>query len=211
MPSTIVSAMPMKIHEQKIGIIPAEYTIPAATDEESIRTLVIKDAEYAMYTGGEQNEWIHLPIRSFPLAQAICNDYCSALPEVGRDQRPAVFPLNGEFTVEEVTEFHGEQYDEAMEKHVRWFKRLVAVADDEWQKFRQHRMINDLQRLAVDYLGLERDWRNAITPSELMRCPACASVCMSDVAVCANCRCIMDAEKYKTLQFAHEVPVGSAS
>ena len=211
MKSTIVSSIPMAIDEQKIGIIPTGYRIPAATEENPIQTLLLSGAKYGLYTGNENNEWIYLPVDSMELANAICNDFCSALPEISINRRPAVFPLDGEVSAEDVASHYGSVYDEAMEKQIGWFKRLVSIADDEWQKFRQHRMISNLQRTAVDYLGLEREWRNAVTPSELMRCPACASTCIPNVVVCANCRCVLDAERFKSLQFAHEVPSGGNS
>ena len=209
MEATIVSAMPIAINENKIGVYPSYYGLEKA-DKDKIKILIVKDGTYRLY-GGEMQEWIQVPLPAMEIAAAICVDYRSSMPEISPSAGPALFAINEPCTIKEVREKHEEALSIALTSQVAWFKRLVSLADDEWQKFRQHRMISDLQRIAVDYLGIEREWKDAATPLELPRCPACGSSTLPDVAVCLNCRCILDREKFDNLSFAGDVEKTIAS
>jgi len=77
------------------------------------------------------------------------------------------------------------------------------MADDDWEKSRQHKFISDIQRYAAKSLKLVRPWIiSTITDQGLIKCVACQSNIDSKAIICPNCRCIIDMDKYKTLQFA---------
>jgi RNase P subunit RPR2 len=82
-----------------------------------------------------------------------------------------------------------------------WFTELIKLADDDWNKTHQHKMITDDQRYACKALGMKRDWMVEI-PKEvrLTICPACMKDFPTGAIVCQNCRFIIDVEKYEKMK-----------
>ena len=76
---------------------------------------------------------------------------------------------------------------------------MIKEADDHWTKFRQHRMISDPQREAARRLGFTREW--LIREVSNTRCPACTTFNSPDAIVCVNCKCVLQPDKVKGLQF----------
>ncbi len=82
---------------------------------------------------------------------------------------------------------------QARAKLEEFYKRLVYVADQEWERTHNYMMISDVQRRAARWLGVEKDW--AYDPKPMVDCPACGSKVKPGVAVCRACGAVLDREK----------------
>ena len=84
-----------------------------------------------------------------------------------------------------------------------WFIRLVAIADDDWQRYGQHKFISDTQRYAGRTLNLERPWLILQqVESSLSVCPACQVQVHPKAVICSHCRFVLNPVEYKKMQFA---------
>src|SRR5438132_14196669 len=85
-----------------------------------------------------------------------------------------------------------------------WFIKLIKLADDDWEKTRQHKFISDMQRYAAKAVGLERPWiikPMMLEDNKVIKCLACQSPISPLAIVCPNCKFILDKEKFESLQF----------
>ena len=78
----------------------------------------------------------------------------------------------------------------AREKLAAFYRRLVAGADREWERSHSYLFINDVERRAAHYLGLEKDW--FYQTHETVECPGCGEKIKPGVAVCRTCGAILD-------------------
>jgi len=79
----------------------------------------------------------------------------------------------------------------------------VKLADDDWNKYRQHKTISDIQRYACSFLKLERPWLlDAEITAALSECPSCFEKVNPRAIVCSHCRFVLDEARYKAAQFA---------
>jgi len=90
-----------------------------------------------------------------------------------------------------------EELDAAHRRLAEFYARVVAVADQEWERTRNFLVITDVQRRAARWLGLEKEW--TYEPKPLVDCPACGEKLKPGVAVCRTCGAVLDREK--ALQF----------
>ncbi|MGB2623424.1 MAG: hypothetical protein WA857_15450 [Candidatus Acidiferrum sp.] len=97
-----------------------------------------------------------------------------------------VFVAAGEMPTE------GELAD-ARRRLEEFHRRLVALADLEWERTRNPMFITDLERRAARELKLEKPWVYDSKP--LAECPVCAEKIKHGVAVCKSCGAILDREK----------------
>jgi hypothetical protein len=74
-----------------------------------------------------------------------------------------------------------------------YYRRLVAQADQDWERSHNWLMITDVERRAARWLGLEKEW--SYEPRPLVDCPACAEKLKPGVAVCKSCGAVLDPEK----------------
>jgi len=86
-----------------------------------------------------------------------------------------------------------EELDSARTKLDGFHRRLVEVADLEWERSHNPMFITDLERRAARELKLDKPWLYDRKPVE--ECPACGEKIRPGVAVCRSCRAILDAEK----------------
>jgi hypothetical protein len=86
-----------------------------------------------------------------------------------------------------------------------YYRRLVAQADQDWERSHNWLMITDVERRAARWLGLEKEW--SYEPKPLVDCPACAEKLKPGVAVCKSCGAVLDPEKAARFGLA---PPGSA-
>lgn len=207
--STLISIVPWEIREFKPGLIPGYFHIPAAKDNEP-STLVVGDAIHYVYIDHDRGS-MRVTNPSYVVARSIVADYNSAQMEANTGCHPGLFFEVGEFTTEEIQERFQEKLELANEIQNRWFEQLVRVADDDWEKTRQHVSISDFQRVAARKLDplnkRNRPW--IMTPMkeepqglQMTLCPSCGSDIIMTAAVCRYCQCIVDPEKYERLQFA---------
>src|SRR4029077_20173992 len=93
-----------------------------------------------------------------------------------------------------------EELRRAREKLAAFYRRLVAGADREWERSHSYLFINDVERRAAHYLGLEKDW--FYQAHETVECPGCGEKIKPGVAVCRTCGAILDRPKAASLGLA---------
>jgi predicted nucleic acid-binding Zn ribbon protein len=82
---------------------------------------------------------------------------------------------------------------DAREKLETFQRRLVEIADLEWERSHNPMFITDLERRAARELKLDKPW--LYDPKPQAECPACGERIKSGVAVCRTCGAILDREK----------------
>src|SRR5208282_5368242 len=82
---------------------------------------------------------------------------------------------------------------EAQMKLESFQRRLVEMADLEWERSHNPMFITDLERRAARELKLDKPW--LYDPKPQAECPACGERIKAGVAVCRSCRAILNREK----------------
>lgn len=194
---TVVSLLPWALNELKPGLIPESYRIPEAKDGKP-GILHIKDARSNLYVRDGKTFPITHPAEE--VANALVNDYCIAQLEQDSESRPAIFWVIGKYSADEIILKFKAELLEAKRKQNNWFMKLIRMADDDWEKTKQHRIITDVQRHAARSMGLlTKPWMQNIEPQEFVRCPACATLVDINAAVCQNCGYTTNKVKAKEL------------
>lgn len=207
---TLISTLPRPLGEEKPGMFPSFYKIPAALDKNSLGILHIGDAYYneLIPYGDSKAPPRRIDVSAERVAEGLIFDFISAVlgtnfepDDNGVIRKPGLFWIGGVLYEKEIKKDFNHKIIEATRCTEAWFKSLVKIADDDWQKFRQHKMITEWQRTACKWLGINREWNfDAITASST--CPACMQVVSPMAIVCNHCKCILKPEEYKKLQFA---------
>lgn len=211
---TVVSTVPFAIEENKPGLYPGYFTIPAA-QKDDIEVLVVDKAVSYLYLDHERGSApIHHPGEE--VAAALCRDYINGnLRIVSEEAEPGIFFVTEALTrlkdepesvylsrvKADIKKKYATRIQEALRRQKNWFIQLVEFADDEWNKFHNHKMISDLQRYACDYLGLTREWNVKGESLGNVFCPACQSTISKDAIVCPQCRVVVKPEEYKAKKF----------
>lgn len=194
---TIVSAMPFAFHENKAGQVPPTYSIPPAIDD--IQVLHVDTATFGIYIGNDRTLAQIIP--SSEVARGLIEDFCTAqLAFVPEQAKPALFAVEGKFSADEIKQKFSKELAVAKSMQTAWFVKLAKLADDAWQKFRRHTAITDYQIYAGKALGLDREW--LLTEADMQDCPSCATRVRQNIALCPQCRCILNEEKARSLKFA---------
>lgn len=201
--ATLISIVPFPIAEFKPGIYPGFFEISASRDEVP-EVLVIGESVYHVEL--DESRTITVKCLADDIAKSIVDDYVVSNLAYSEedDAAPGIMWVSGKLSRGEILSRFSEAIDNLKGRQRRWFMKLVQMADDDWEKTRQHKAISDMQRYAAKSLRLERPW--IIAPSKdnegMIKCPACQSFISSLAIVCAQCRCVINMEKWKTLQFA---------
>lgn len=200
---TVVSLVPFEIKEEKPGLIPGYFRIPASDGKNPV-CLVVEAAKHNVYLDETRGS---LPVQdaSDQVARSIVEDFLSSQLGISDGVHPGLFWLVGSVTPEEVVKNHGDELRIAKLAQQRWFIEICKIADNDWNRRRQHNSISDFQRKAAELLGYTKETHEWMAPSLVMgsqTCPACNSVVSPGIAICPNCRCILDKEKYSRLEFA---------
>jgi hypothetical protein len=138
---------------------------------------------------------------------------CKGFVDIG-DHRTMEFPITAREIAEDLVRelngdsgegsFHGvfiaegpepteSELKDAHEKLDAFHRRLVEMADLEWERSHNPMFITDLERRAARELKLEKPW--LYDPKPQAECPACGEKLRPGVAVCRACRAILDREK----------------
>lgn len=205
--STIVSLLPVKLDERKPGLIPGFYKLPAVADpRKDIEVLLVYRATFPVYID-ESRPSLIVPEPSDRVCAAIVRDYKVGLTCYTPDEaEPGLFWAPGPYTQESAKKELATEILEARRLQQKWFEALVELADDYWQKFHARRMISSLQRRAVEYLGLQRDWNlvnelEAQLDLDLSPCKFCRSMIHREAFVCPQCSGIIDLERAKQMGY----------
>jgi len=197
---TVVSLLPWAVCEIKPGLIPEVYQIPAAGKDKPA-VLHIKDGRSNLYVRDGKTYPITHPAEE--VANALIEDYVSAMLQTSEDARPAIFWVMGHLKPEEVLAKHKAEIEAVKYKQGKWFMALIRLADDDWERTHQHKMITDIQRHAARSMGLlTKPWMQNIEPEEFVRCAACSTLVNVEAAICPNCKFVTNPAKAKELGLA---------
>jgi len=202
--ATLISVVPFPIQEFKPGIYPGFFEIGACNNDIP-QLLTIGDSIYHVEI--DENRTISVKCPSEDIAKSIIEDHVTSnlAYSVEEDAAPGFFWKPGEHDLGSIISKFGKDLEYHRGRQLRWFKKLVEMADDDWEKTRQHKFISDIQRYAAKSLKLIRPWIiSTITDQGLIKCPACVGSISSQAIVCQFCKCIINMDKYKTLQFAEK-------
>ena len=97
---------------------------------------------------------------------------------------------------------------EARGKLEAFQRRLVEIADLEWERSHNPMFITDLERRAARELKLDKPW--LYDPKPQAECPACGEKIKAGVAVCRTCGAILDREKAAKFGLTAEEDAGAA-
>ena len=196
--TTIVSLIPFDLNEEK-PVYPGHFFISGAK-ENDIEILVVENAIAFKYVD-EYRGTDKINIDSEDLARAIVEDYATSQLAVmpSDDIIPGLFFIPGEHTKIEIKTKYKDIVAEYRAKQVKWFEILVRMADDDWEKTRQHKVISGIQRYAARFLNIDRPW---LIEPKMEKCIACRSTVEAEAIICPTCKTVLKPEEFKKLQFA---------
>lgn len=204
--ATLISIVPFKIQEFKPGIYPGFFELaPCKNNVPEI--LNIQDSVYHVEI--DENRTITVKCQAEDIAKSLVSDYVVSNLQysIEANAAPGFMWKPGKLSVNDVLMKFGDDLAALRVTQMNWFSRLVQLADDDWEKSRQHKFISDMQRFAAKALGLDKPW--IITPQTIElrteKCPACQTLVMPEAIVCSQCRCVLNFEKYEKLKFAESV------
>lgn len=205
---TVASFVPFTIQEQKPGLFPGKFDIPAS-DTKTPQVIHIKNSIHYVYLDDTRGSIIARD-PSDEVAASICNDFINSQLGLKDDARPALLWFPGALNVAEIMEEYKAECLKAKQFQYNWFVELVKIADDDWQRYHKHTVISDFQRKIANIMGLspeKHEWmseqvfeaQNSPAPK---LCVACKSAIHADAAVCPVCRAIQNVDKAKNFNFA---------
>ena len=200
--STLISFVPFPIEEWKPGLYPGNFNIKPAKNDIP-ECLVIGDSIY--FVEIDENRTITVRNASDEVARAVVQDYLISNLSISLEEQiyPAFFWQEGEWNPIDVLTKLSDKVSFLLGKQREWFVRLVKMADDDWEKTRQHKTISDMQRFACKSLGLSRPWVIVpVKPGANKECIACRSLVHPEAIICPQCRAILNIEAWKKMQFA---------
>jgi hypothetical protein len=198
---TVVSIVPFPIVEAKPGLYPGYFRIHAAKADD-FEFIVVERSVHHVYLDSDRGS-LTVQVPSDEVARSIAEDYARAqLAYTQGIAEPGIFWIPGEYTDKKaIVAIAKDKLAQVREMQKNWFMRLVAIADDEWNKYHSHKSISDLQRFAAKSLGLDREWNIQGAVANTKFCPACKTPTNVGAIVCSNCRTIIDHKAYKEAGF----------
>ncbi len=199
---SVINFTPFMFREDKPGQSPDSYIIPPSRDDDKVPgVLTVGNAFSRLYMPLQDHEF-HVPVAAEALANDLVRSLLDAMIECERGvAEPAIFYVPGDIAPLEVKSKFPEEVRSALNKQNVWCIRLVKKADDEWQKYRQHKFITDTQRWACKKLNFKREWESvsAAAPLELKDCQWCGTKILTNVAMCPNCKQIVNQALFDSL------------
>lgn len=204
---TVVSLLPIALHEEKHHLLPAVFDVPKA-EMGKMAILHVKEAIFyipnPLIDEGKPGSSIRQTVSPMEVARSICQDYCCAHIGLGEDAQPGLFWVEGKLTASQVEEFYPEQLATAKRQQVNWYKNIIAMADTDWEKNRNMLAVSDLQREAARALNVQKEWVEFKT-EEMNKCPYCQMAVSIEAAICSNCKNVVNRAKFDALQAKDEV------
>ena len=201
--STVVSILPITLNEEKPGLQPPYFTIPACKDPRTTcTTLAVSRSRFSVYIDMSRPSII-VPEPSDIIAESICRDYKISVSHYSPDvAEPGLFWVKGDLSPSEImaSKEIAPQLARARGMQNTWFTFLVAEADDSWGKNHMRRMISNLQRIAAVELGLTREWdiELEVEQSEKpLACKFCRAMIHPASIICMHCRGVLDLAAFK--------------
>jgi hypothetical protein len=161
------------------------YRVRGREEGEAYALTRVEGRTAYMDLGDKRTSPIH--ITAAELASDLCREINS---DGGEDSNFGAFVAGGEIPTDD-------ELQRAHDKLATFYRRLVASADREWERSHSYLFINDVERRAANYLGLEKEW--FYQARETVECPGCGEKIKPGVAVCRICRAILNPTKAATL------------
>jgi len=197
--STIVSVLPFALTEEKPGLIPGYYEIPMA-EKGDFSILVVKDGYHNVLIplADDKAPPMRVTDTSEKIAESLIMDYTNACLAIDYELSafPGLFWIEGEQTKALIKTLYAAKLKSANEMTMRWFERLVKMADDDWARYHQHRTITDLQRHACTYLNMSKEWNFNVMTDGAKLCWGCKVAIHPRAITCSNCKAIINMEEY---------------
>jgi hypothetical protein len=201
--STVVSILPVKIHEKKPGLIPGEFKLDAVTKEGDFTLLLIERCSHAVYLDDARPRLI-VPDPSEVVAQSIVDDYKRSIHGYVPDfAEPGIDWVQGDFpnTKEGKDLFAATNaafLKDMHEKQNRWFQTLIDMADDDWLRYHRHSFITGIQRTAALRLGVVgKEWLTEQQIQEAAsKCRWCFQMIHPEAVICGSCQGVQDESRY---------------
>jgi len=188
MEATVISIVPREVRMMAPGLTPDTFIIPPAADKD-FEILPVKDSFFYVYR--LEGEQIRVNEPGERVAQSIVTTFLGDQLGLSETGMPGLFWVPGKHTKEDIAAVHGKEIAAAHTRQMEWFRTLVNLADDSWQKNRQLKAISETQRDAARRLGLKKEW--LVNYTQTVNCPACGtSLPIPDATVCAACRTIIN-------------------
>lgn len=202
--ATVFSIVPCPISEFKPGIYPGRFEIDPCYDDEIPKRLVIDKPSTGIIAIGNKESSIAVKIDTYDIAQSIVADYLASAMFSDEECHPGITFVVGEVSTMEFIENHSKIHRDMIASQNRWFLKLVGETDRDWGRYPGNlRVVSAVARFAANYLKLDKEWTKDVKIAmENIECPACRIKNDPKCAVCTNCRCILNSEKYKALTFA---------
>ena len=201
MNATIVSIAPCIIKRENPSVVPPEILVPQCFDENKPvfhHVVDVKTIEYIPMQqkgrGGRLN-----PISGLDYAKSVVEDFINSIIFASRadDAMPGVTVLENH-----VSAIPEKDLKVLQEQQSRWKNIIISKTDDMWFKFGQKKFIMELAVVISKQMNLDRDWAKKATDNEMKVCPACMTSVHPMASICANCRTIINPERYKKFQSA---------
>lgn len=202
---TLVSIVPFFISEFKPGIYPGRFVIDPCLDSNKPNTLLVGPSVHFIpqFNGDDEMPAVVIKTSCTDISKSILDDYMKGQMDITPDCCPGLIYLRGKIESQEFMEKHKLLHIEMKKKQFKWFGKLVDRADNDWNRYKRHTVVSDNQRFAAKVLGLKKDWLTQTDSNVVpVKCPGCLTNCSPEAVVCAVCRCILNKEKYDTLNFA---------
>jgi len=203
--ATVISMVPFPIDETKPGMTPSKFYVdPAPRD--GFSCLLVTKCRHGVYLD-EFRPVLVVPTAPEEVAEAICFDYKKGQLGIRLGEaEPGLFWVPGNFaekeTHKELQATFAAEFRDAARLQIEWFKSLVSLADDGWNRFKQRGMISQMQKIAASALKLEREWLLDIeVTAALSECPICYEKVHPKAIVCRGCNGILDEVEYAKRKF----------
>lgn len=201
--STVVSMIHIPLTEEKPGLIPNVFRIPAGSPEKPSVTH-ISAAKHHVYLDDTRGS---LPVRdaSYEVARSIVEDYITAQPYISEGIYPGLFWVPGALSLEDIKEEFPELLTAAHIAHKRWTEKHLKAADDDYARYQKHNVVSDFQRALAKMNNLDprkHPWMNISDTMAQLSCPGCGNMTIPGVAMCGICKTVLNQEKYDQLTFA---------
>jgi len=186
--------------EEKPGLFPPRFHI-APSDMKIPSILKVSTCSHYVYLD-ESRGTLRVPDPSDQVARSICEDYIESQLGVDENARPALFWLPDDLTVGQVLTEFKDEYVKRLDLQKKWFLNVSMIADNDWQRYKQHNVISSFQRKAADIIGWnprEHEWMAPMTTMESISCPACGTSVVKDVVICPTCKCVLNEARAKEL------------
>lgn len=202
---TLVSIVPFLINEFKPGIYPGRFVISPCLNPKVPSLLYVGTSVHFVpqFNGDEELPSTVIKTHCKEIAHSVINDYMHGQMYVNEDCCPGLFMLPTEVSLEQIITKHKGALMSAEKKQLMWFGKLVQQADNDWNRYKRHTVISDIQRFAARALGLDdKEWLTPEAHEINLKCPMCLSAVKPEASICATCRCILNEEKYASKKFA---------